>query len=113
MHDYRERLYVPVAWWLLGIPTVLIFGATLYAGLSGPWPTIVVVVFLAGLAVLLPVKPGQGLHRPARPESITNLLRSRLCPNAPIRPAVPTCCARSFVTPTPANLSEQADPPAG
>ena len=43
MHDYRERLRVPVAWWLLGIPTVLIFGATLYAGLGEPWPVIIIV----------------------------------------------------------------------
>src|ERR1700732_2361091 len=34
MHDYRERLRVPLAWWLLAVPTVLILGATLYAGLA-------------------------------------------------------------------------------
>ena len=47
MHDYRERLRVPLAWWLLGVPTVLILGATLYAGLAEPWP----VIIMAGLAV--------------------------------------------------------------
>jgi hypothetical protein len=53
MHDYRERLRVPVAWWLLGIPTVLIFGATLYAGLSEPWPVIIMVGLTAACAAML------------------------------------------------------------
>ena len=48
MRDYRERLRVPLAWWLLAVPTVLIFGATLYAGLPEPWPIIIMV----GLAVI-------------------------------------------------------------
>jgi hypothetical protein len=46
MSDYRERLRVPLAWWLLAVPTVLIIGATLYAGLAEPWP----VIIMAGLA---------------------------------------------------------------
>ncbi len=53
MHDYRERLRVPVAWWLLGIPTVLIFGATLYAGLGEPWPVIIMVGLTAACAAML------------------------------------------------------------
>ncbi len=53
MHDYRERLYVPLAWWLLAMPTVLILGATLYAGLAEPWPMIVMVGFAGGCAALL------------------------------------------------------------
>jgi Protein of unknown function (DUF3093) len=40
MRDYRERLYVPVAYWLLAIPSILILGGTLYAGLPWPWPII-------------------------------------------------------------------------
>jgi hypothetical protein len=48
MHDYRERLYVPLAYWLLAIPTVLILGGTLYAGLPWPWPIIIFV----GLTVI-------------------------------------------------------------
>jgi hypothetical protein len=40
MHDYRERLYVPLAYWLLAIPSILILGGTLYAGLPWPWPII-------------------------------------------------------------------------
>ncbi len=53
MRDYRERLYVPLAWWLLAMPTVLILGATLYAGLAEPWPVIVMVGFAGGCAALL------------------------------------------------------------
>ena len=47
MRDYRERLYVPLAWWLLAVPIVLILGGTLYAGLPWPWP----IVIIGGLAV--------------------------------------------------------------
>ena len=53
MRDYRERLYVPLAWWLLAVPTVLIFGATLYAGLAEPWPIIIMTGLAAGCAALL------------------------------------------------------------
>ena len=31
---YRERLHVPVSWWLVGVLCVLILGTTLVAGLS-------------------------------------------------------------------------------
>jgi hypothetical protein len=47
MREYRERLRVPLAWWLLAVPTVLILGATLYAGLPWPWP----IIIIGGLAV--------------------------------------------------------------
>ncbi len=53
MHDYRERLRVPLAWWLLAVPTVLILGATLYAGLADPWPVIVMVGLAASCAAFL------------------------------------------------------------
>jgi hypothetical protein len=53
MHDYRERLRVPLAWWLLAVPSVLILGATLYAGLAEPWPVIILVGLLAGCAAFL------------------------------------------------------------
>jgi hypothetical protein len=53
MHDYRERLHVPLAWWLLAVPTVLIFGATLYAGLPEPWPIIIMAGLIAGCAAML------------------------------------------------------------
>jgi hypothetical protein len=53
MHDYRERLQVPLAWWLLSFPTVLILGVTLYAGLPWPWPVIIVGGLAVGCATLL------------------------------------------------------------
>ena len=53
MDDYRERLRVPLAWWLLAMPSALILGATLYAGLTGPWPVIIMAILVAGCAVLL------------------------------------------------------------
>jgi Protein of unknown function (DUF3093) len=53
MHDYRERLRVPLAWWLLAVPTVLILGATLYAGLAEPWPVIVMTGLTAGCVAFL------------------------------------------------------------
>jgi hypothetical protein len=53
MHDYRERLYVPLAWWLLAVPTVLLLGGTLYAGLNWPWPVIIMGGLAAGCAAIL------------------------------------------------------------
>jgi hypothetical protein len=53
MHDYRERLHVPLAWWLLSVPTVLILGATLYAGLAEPWPIIIMTGLAAACATFL------------------------------------------------------------
>jgi Protein of unknown function (DUF3093) len=53
MRDYREQLHVPLAWWLLAVPTVLIFGATLYAGLPEPWPIIIMVGLILGCVAIL------------------------------------------------------------
>jgi hypothetical protein len=53
MRDYRERLYVPVAWWLLAVPIVLILGGTLYAGLPWPWPIVIIAGLAVGCAALL------------------------------------------------------------
>jgi Protein of unknown function (DUF3093) len=53
MRDYRERLRVPLAWWLLAMPTVLILGATLYAGLAEPWPVVIMAGLVAGCAAFL------------------------------------------------------------
>ena len=53
MGDYRERLYVPLAWWLLAIPIVLTIGGTLFAGLPWPWPIIIFAVLTIGLALPL------------------------------------------------------------
>ncbi len=52
MREYRERLYVPLAWWLLAIPTVLILGATLYAGLPSPWPIVILVAFASACVAM-------------------------------------------------------------
>jgi hypothetical protein len=59
MHDYRERLYVPLAYWLLAIPSILILGGTLYAGLPWPWPIISFVIITAICVVPL-VALGRG-----------------------------------------------------
>jgi hypothetical protein len=59
MHEYRERLHVPLAWWLLAVPSALIIGVTLYAGLPWPWPIIIVGGLLAGCAALL-ISLGRG-----------------------------------------------------
>ena len=53
MRDYRERLHVPLAWWLLAVPIVLILGGTLYAGLPWPWPIVIIGGLGAGCAALL------------------------------------------------------------
>jgi Protein of unknown function (DUF3093) len=53
MRDYRERLYAPLAWWLLAVPIVLVLGGTLYAGLPWPWPIIIFGGLGAGCAALL------------------------------------------------------------
>jgi hypothetical protein len=53
MRDYRERLYVPVAWWLLAVPTAVTLGAYAYVVMSGPWPGLVIAVFLLISAALL------------------------------------------------------------
>jgi DUF3093 family protein len=53
MRDYREQLHVPLAWWLLAVPTVLILGATLYAGLAEPWPIVIMAVLAVGCAAML------------------------------------------------------------
>jgi hypothetical protein len=59
MGDYRERLYVPLAWWLLAVPIVLIFGSTLYAGLPRPWPIVIFAVLGPGCAAFL-IAAGRG-----------------------------------------------------
>jgi Protein of unknown function (DUF3093) len=55
MRVYRERLTVPVAWWILAVPVILLLGAYgIYANLSGPVVVIIYVVFtVAGIALLL------------------------------------------------------------
>jgi hypothetical protein len=54
MRDYRERLAVPAAWWLLAVPVILLLGAyAIYANLSGLIVVIVYVVFTVGYVAAL------------------------------------------------------------
>jgi hypothetical protein len=49
MRDYRERLAVPAAWWVLGVPVILLLGAyAAYVNLSGLIVLIVYIVFTVG-----------------------------------------------------------------
>lgn len=45
---YLERLSVPVAWWLLAVPTVVTLGGYFFEVLNDPWP----LVIMAGLGAL-------------------------------------------------------------
>lgn len=47
MRSYRERLHVPLLWWLLGTISILIIGSGIWAGLSGWWPAITYIVLFA------------------------------------------------------------------
>ena len=54
MRDYRERLAVPAAYWILGVPVILLLGAyAIYADLSALIVIIVYVVFTVGYAAAL------------------------------------------------------------
>ena len=54
MRDYRERLAVPAAWWMLAVPVILLLGAyAIYANLSGPIVVAVYAVFTVGFAAAL------------------------------------------------------------
>jgi len=54
MRDYRERLAVPAAWWLLAVPVILLMGAyAIYADLNGTIVVIVYVVFTVGYVAAL------------------------------------------------------------
>jgi hypothetical protein len=61
MRDYRERLTVPTAWWLLAVPVILLLGAyAIIATLSATIVVIVYIVFTVGYAAAL-VAWGSGL----------------------------------------------------
>ena len=53
MRSYREHLRVPVSWWLLAIPSIVILGAELYAGFGGFIPPLIYAVFTAVVAGFL------------------------------------------------------------
>jgi Protein of unknown function (DUF3093) len=51
--QYREQLRVPVAWWLLAVPTVLVLGGEFYEVLNSPWPPVIIACLAVGCAALL------------------------------------------------------------
>jgi hypothetical protein len=50
---YSERLNVPVAWWLLAVPTVVTLGGYFFEVLNDPWPLVIMAGLGAICAVLL------------------------------------------------------------
>jgi hypothetical protein len=54
MRDYRERLAVPAAWWILAVPVILLLGGyAIYANLSALIVVIVYAVFTVGYVAAL------------------------------------------------------------
>jgi Protein of unknown function (DUF3093) len=53
MYEYREQLRVPVAWWLLAVPTVLVLGGEFYEVLSSPWPLVIIGCLAAACTMIL------------------------------------------------------------
>jgi Protein of unknown function (DUF3093) len=54
MRDYHERLAVPVAWWILAVPVIVLLGGyAIYANLSGPVVVIIYTVLTVGGAAAL------------------------------------------------------------
>jgi DUF3093 family protein len=53
MGSYRERLRVPVSWWLLAVPVIAILGGEVYAGFGGFIPPLIYAVFVAAAAGFL------------------------------------------------------------
>ena len=51
--SYRERLLVPVSWWLLAVPVVAILGGEVYAGFGGWVPPVIYAVFIVVVAAFL------------------------------------------------------------
>jgi hypothetical protein len=50
---YRERLLVPVSWWLLAVPVIAILGGEVFAGFGGWIPPVIYAVFIAVVAGFL------------------------------------------------------------
>jgi Protein of unknown function (DUF3093) len=50
---YRERLLVPVSWWLLAVPVIAILGGEVFAGFGGWVPPVIYAVFIAVVAAFL------------------------------------------------------------
>jgi hypothetical protein len=53
MREYHEQLRVPLSWWLLAIPIILLFGGELYAGFGGATPIVIYAVFTAIVVAFL------------------------------------------------------------
>lgn len=53
MRSYREHLRVPVSWWLLAIPSIVILGAEIWAAFGGFIPPLIYAVFTAVVAGFL------------------------------------------------------------
>jgi hypothetical protein len=53
MRDYRERLAVPAAWWLLSVPVIVLLGGELWAGVGGWAGAVIFAVFAVGLVAAL------------------------------------------------------------
>lgn len=51
--SYRERLLVPVGWWLLAVPVVAVLGGEVYAGFGGWIPAVIYAVFIVVVAGFL------------------------------------------------------------
>jgi ABC-type xylose transport system permease subunit len=51
--SYRERLLVPVSWWLLAVPVVAVLGGEVYAGFGGWIPPAIYAVFIVAVAGFL------------------------------------------------------------
>jgi DUF3093 family protein len=51
--SYRERLLVPVSWWLLAVPVIAVLGGEVYAGFGGWIPPVIYAVFIAVVAGFL------------------------------------------------------------
>jgi hypothetical protein len=50
---YRERLLVPVGWWLLAVPVIAVLGGEVYAGFGGWIPPVIYAVFIVVVAGFL------------------------------------------------------------
>ena len=51
--SYRERLLVPVSWWLLAVPVIAVLGGEVYAGFGGWIPPVIYAVFIVAVAGFL------------------------------------------------------------
>jgi Protein of unknown function (DUF3093) len=58
MHFYRERLYSPLSWWLVGMTCALMFGAIVWTGFD-LWLTLAVFTALIGITAAFLVNWGR------------------------------------------------------